>query len=151
MIRSPFTEELGTPIQPATAGTARGRVEVLPRYTEALRDLDGFERIWIVSVLDRAGPWRPVVQPYRDTTPRGLFATRAPSRPCPIGISVVRLVSVRGTTIEVERVDVLDGTPLLDIKPYFPEFDAFPGSHAGWFDAAPPDISVADGHFSDGG
>lgn len=99
VIRSPFTEEAGTPIQPATAGAAQGRVEVLPRYTDALRDLDGFERIWLVFLLDRAGPWQPVVQPYRDTTPRGLFATRAPSRPCPIGMSVVGLVGVRGNTL----------------------------------------------------
>jgi tRNA (adenine37-N6)-methyltransferase len=148
VIRSPFTEQAGTPIQPANAGAARGHVEVLPRYTEALRDLDGFERIWLVFLLDRAGPWRPVVQPYRDTTPRGLFATRAPSRPCPIGMSVVRLVGVRGSTIEVEGVDALDETPLLDIKPYVPEFDAFPSSRAGWFDAAPHEISTADGRFS---
>lgn len=148
VIRSPFTEAAGTPIQPATAGAAQGRVEVLPRYTEGLRDLDGFDRIWLVFFFDRAGPWQPVVQPYRDTTPRGLFATRAPSRPCPIGMSVVRLVGVRGSTLKVEGIDVLDETPLLDIKPYVPEFDAFPDSCAGWFDAAPSEASTADGRFS---
>lgn len=147
VIRSPFAAQAGTPIQPATAGLAAGRVELFPQYAEALSDLDGFERIWLVYAFDRAGPWAPRVVPYRDTVLRGLFATRAPTRPNPIGLSVVRLVAVRGAVLEVQGVDVLDGTPLLDIKPYVPEFDAFPDSGAGWLAPGRSAVGTADGRF----
>lgn len=146
-IRTPFTEAPGTPIQPAYAKGAEGEVVVDARFAAALEDVDGFERLWLVYLMDRVGPFRPRVVPYRDTTERGLFATRSPSRPNPIGLSVVRLLSREGRILRVADVDVLDGTPLLDLKPYVPEFDAFPSSRAGWFDASGSDRRVADGRF----
>lgn len=147
VIRTPFVRQQRTPIQPSTAGGAVGRVEVLPMYEAALRDLGGFARIWLVYAFDRAKPWRPQVVPYRDTVPRGLFSTRAPTRPNPLGMSVVRLVSVEGAVLHVQGVDMLDQTPLLDIKPYVPEFDAHPDSRAGWLESG-NGATQADDRFS---
>lgn len=117
----------------------------------ALDDLEGFERVWLVYCFDRAGPFRPRVVPYREQPgEHGLFATRSPCRPNPIGMSVVLLVAREGNVLRVRGVDVLDGTPLLDIKPYVPEFDAHPSSKAGWLDECASHHEVADGRFHDG-
>ena len=134
VVRSPFREQNGTPIQPSFAEEAEGVIEVEPSYAPALADLVGFERIWVVYLFDRARPFEPLVVPYRDDRARGLFATRAPGRPNPIGISALRLLGVEGNRVKVADVDILDGTPVLDLKPYVPAFDAFPGSRAGWLD-----------------
>jgi tRNA-Thr(GGU) m(6)t(6)A37 methyltransferase TsaA len=131
-VRSPFKAQPGTPIQPRFSDGERGTVTLEPGFGEALCDLDGFERIWLVWLADRARPYRSKVVPYRDVVERGVLATRSPSRPNPIGLSVVRLVEVRGSELEVLDVDLLDWTPVLDIKPYVPMFDAFPESAAGW-------------------
>jgi tRNA-Thr(GGU) m(6)t(6)A37 methyltransferase TsaA len=147
VIRSPFSEPAGVPIQSAVAGDARGQVVVFDRFAEGLTDLEGFDRIWLVYVFDRGGPQRLRVTPFRDVKQRGLFSTRAPCRPNPIGLSPVRLQSIRGTTLEVSGLDVVDGTPLLDIKPYVPEFDSFPDSRAGWLDRGATDRNNADGRF----
>lgn len=147
VIRSPFTEQDGTPIQPAFAAGASGTLELDPAYAEALADLPGFERLWALYVFDRARPFTPLVVPYLDDHPRGLFATRAPSRPNPIGLSVFRVLAVDGAVVRVADVDVLDGTPLLDIKPYAPAFDAFPDSRAGWLAAHSAERSRADRRF----
>jgi len=97
------------------------------------------ERIWVVSWLHRGGTWAPLVRPPRGTRERrSLFATRSPDRPNPIGLSCVRLVRVEGCNLHVQGVDLIDGTPILDIKPYVPYADAFPDSKAGWIDAIPP-------------
>jgi tRNA-Thr(GGU) m(6)t(6)A37 methyltransferase TsaA len=146
-VRTPFVEGKGTPIQPAYAGGAEGQVVVDEPFAGALDDLEGFERVWLVYWMDRATAFRPRVVPYRDTRERGLFATRSPCRPNPIGISVVRLLGREGRVLRVSDVDVLDDTPLIDIKPYVPEFDAHPSSKAGWFDACGADRRVADGRF----
>ena len=147
VIHSPFREQAGTPIQPTKAEGAHGTVELLPEYEAGLEDLAGFERIWLVYHLDRARPWRPRVVPYRDTVERGLFATRSPARPCPIGLSAVELVSVAGARLEVRGIDVLDGTPLLDLKPYVPDCDAYPDSRAGWWAESDSDRARADDRF----
>lgn len=147
VIRSPFRERSGTPIQPVYGRDALGTVVLDPPYGPALADVDGFEHLWLIYHLDRAGPWRPRVVPFRDVEERGLFATRAPTRPNPVGLSLVRLRRVDGPRLEVEGIDVLDGTPLLDIKPYVPEFDAQPGSRAGWFDARRDERQRADDRF----
>lgn len=147
VIRSPHRTAAGTPIQPAYAEHVDGSVVVDERLEPALADLEGFERIWLIYCLDRARPFEPRVVPYRDTRKRGLFATRAPSRPNPIGMSVVRLLGCEGNVLRVRGLDILDGTPLLDIKPYVPEFDAHPGSRAGWLDARHEDRREADGRF----
>jgi tRNA-Thr(GGU) m(6)t(6)A37 methyltransferase TsaA len=131
-VRSPFIEQAGTPIQPAFAEGVEGVIEVDPEYAPALTGLDGFDRIWVLYAFDRADGYEPLVVPYRDDQQHGLFATRAPRRPNPIGMSVLRLLAVEGWMLRVADVDVLDGTPVLDIKPYVPEYDAFPGSRAGW-------------------
>lgn len=136
IIRSPFLEAAGTPIQSAVAGSAEGTVEVFDRYAEGLRDLDGFERVWLLYWFDRAAPARLRVTPYMDDAERGLFATRAPCRPNPIGMSPVRLLGVEGRILRVADLDVLDGTPLLDIKPYAPRFDHFPVERVGWLAGA---------------
>jgi tRNA-Thr(GGU) m(6)t(6)A37 methyltransferase TsaA len=113
----------------------------------ALMDVEGFERIWLLYAFDRAGSFEPRVTPYRDTQEHGLFATRAPSRPNPLGISVVRLIARADNVLRVCDVDVLDGTPLLDIKPYVPEFDAYPDAKAGWLDQRRDERRVADARF----
>ena len=151
VIRSPHRTPAGTPIQPTYAKDVEGEVVVAAELEPALADIDGFERIWLVYCFDRAGPFRPRVVPYRDNQERGLFATRAPSRPNPLGLSVVRLLSRQGNVLRVRGLDILDGTPLLDIKPYVPEFDAHPDSEAGWLEARREERREADGRFHPSG
>lgn len=146
-IHTPFSTAEGTPIQPAFARGVPGVVEIDQEFGDALKDIEGFERIWLIYWLDRVGPFTPHVVPYRDTVEHGLFATRSPARPNPIGLSAVRLVERVGRTLRVEEVDILDGTPLLDIKPYVPSFDAHPGAKAGWFDLAVGARETADARF----
>jgi len=134
VIRSPFHDIAGMPIQPTGARGTRGTIEVFAPYAEGLMDLDGFERIILIYSLHRCTDHCLVVTPFLDSTSRGIFATRSPKRPNAIGLSVVRLIDVKGETLTIEDVDVLDGTPLLDIKPYVPAFDAYPGSRCGWFE-----------------
>lgn len=150
VIRSPFTAAVGTPIQPAYAGGAEGEVIVAAPYAEALNDIEGFERVWLIYWMDRVGGFQPRVTPYRDTRAHGLFATRAPCRPNPIGLSVVRLLRREGYILHVSDLDILDDTPLLDIKPYVPEFDAHPRSRAGWFEEPGEDRRLADDRFHGG-
>lgn len=135
VIRSPFASLAGMPVQPGGAREALGRLELLPELAPALADLDGFSHIYILYVFHASQGFAPTVVPYLDDTPRGLFATRAPRRPNPIGLSVVEVASVAGSVVTVRGVDVLDGTPLLDIKPYAPGFDA-PGCavRSGWME-----------------
>jgi tRNA-Thr(GGU) m(6)t(6)A37 methyltransferase TsaA len=147
IIRSPFTEARGTPIQPALADGAEGTVEVFEQYADGIADLEGFDRIWLIYWFDRVRDVRLKVTPYLDDAERGLFATRAPCRPNPIGMSPVRLVRIEGRVLHVLDVDVLDGTPLLDIKPYSPRFDCFDVGRSGWLDAAADRRAVADGRF----
>jgi len=134
VVRSPFTSHQGTPIQSAFAADAKGEIVLSPEYVEALADLDGFTRIWLVYAFHRAGSYQARVVPYRDTDARGLFATRAPSRPNPIGISVLTLERIEENILYVAGIDMLDGTPVLDVKPYVPTFDSFPDGKAGWLD-----------------
>lgn len=118
----------------------RGLVELLPgrEFETALADLAGFERIWLIFLFDRAGTWKPMVRPPDGAGRKiGLFATRSPHRPNPIGISAVELEKVEGLRLFIRNFDLLDGTPVLDIKPYIPAADAFPESAAGWRDAVP--------------
>ena len=150
IIHSPHQSEEGTPVQAALATGVQGTVEVFPTYAAGLRDLDGFDRIWLVYWFDRAKEAELVVTPYLDSAPRGLFATRAPCRPNPIGLSAVRLLGIMGGTLQVDGLDILDNTPLLDIKPYVPAFDIFQAKRIGWFGNAKGGSVVADGRFADG-
>lgn len=132
VVHSPFTEPSGTPIQPRAAQGIRGTITLAPEYAAGLADLDGFSHIVVLSYFHRAAPHKLLVTPFMDVTPRGLFATRAPSRPNPIGLSVVELERVEGTTLHIRNVDMLDGTPVLDIKPYVPAFDDPEDVRIGW-------------------
>jgi len=132
IIRSPFEQVEGMPIQPAGASLIQGRVEVFPEYGEGLKDLDGFSHIFLLYHFHRVDGSELIVTPFMDSHPRGLFSTRAPKRLNPIGLSVVKLLRVVGTVLHVENVDILDGTPLLDIKPYIPQFDQHPADRIGW-------------------
>ena len=149
VIHSPFTDPRTMPIQPVSENSAAGSVEIFPEFAAGLKDLEGFSHILLVYHFHRSRSWSPTVTPYLDTVPRGLFATRAPSRPNPIGLSLVRLVRVEGARLQVENIDVLDGTPLLDIKPHVPEFDCAPGARIGWLEQAAAEMrkKVADDRF----
>jgi tRNA-Thr(GGU) m(6)t(6)A37 methyltransferase TsaA len=131
IIHTPFTKKSEVPIQ-ASRSQARGEVEVYPDFAKGLQDLEGFSHIFLLYVFHGSSGYALRVKPYLDIQERGLFATRYPARPNPIGFSVVRLLSLRGNTLDVEGLDVLDGTPLLDIKPYVPEFDVHQATHTGW-------------------
>ncbi len=148
LIHSPFSEAPGTPIQPSLAQGAEGVVEVFGEYAEALRDLAGFERIWLLYWFHKAAPARLTVRPYMDDNLRGLFATRAPCRPNPIGMSAVRLLRIDGCNLHVADLDILNDTPLLDIKPYVPRFDHFDVSRVGWLSGKDPGGKAADERFS---
>jgi tRNA (adenine37-N6)-methyltransferase len=147
IIYTPFREADQPPIQPHLGESIQGQIELDPEYADGLMDLDGFERIWLLYWFDRSTVFKLHVQPYRDKQVHGVFATRAPSRPNPLGLSCVRLDRIEGHILHISGVDILDGTPLLDIKPYIPEFDAFPGIRAGWMDKADRQINKADDRF----
>jgi tRNA-Thr(GGU) m(6)t(6)A37 methyltransferase TsaA len=150
LIHSPHRQAEGTPIQARWAAGIEGTAELFPEFAAGLRDLDGFDRIWLLYWFDRARTAQLEVVPYLDTQARGVFATRAPSRPNPIGLSCVRLLAVEGSLLRVADLDALDGTPLLDLKPYVPDFDVFPVERVGWF-ARARGTRIADGRFAKGG
>lgn len=132
VIRTPYTDPAGMPIQPTGAAGVGGTVDVFPEYQPGLKDLEGFSHIILLYLFHRSEGFALQVVPFLDVEPRGLFATRAPRRPNPIGLSIVELVRVEGPRLLVRNVDMLDGTPLLDIKPYVPEFDAPKDVRIGW-------------------
>lgn len=133
-IQTPFFTPANTPIQPAAAQEVKGTVVINEEYLPALKDLDGFSHIVLVYFFDRAKSPELEVKPFMDTQTHGLFATRAPSRPNPIGISVVKLVKIDKNKLTVQGVDMLDNTPLLDIKPYVPAFAAGTANRFGWLE-----------------
>ena len=140
VVRTPFAERREAPRQPYAAGEAPGTIELLPghRYEDALRDLDQWTYLWLVYWFHLNRDWRPTVLPPRSRQGRrGVFSTRAPHRPNPIGISVLRIVRVEGLRVEVLGVDMIDQSPVLDIKPYVPFADAIPEAGAGWIAADP--------------
>jgi tRNA-Thr(GGU) m(6)t(6)A37 methyltransferase TsaA len=138
-IRTPYTDRYRAPRQPGTAADgAAGEIVLEPghNFEQALDDLKGFDFIWVIYWFHRNTTWKPKVLPPRgERTKRGVFATRSPHRPNPIGLSLLRLVGIEGRIVRVADVDLLDGTPVLDIKPYLPEVEAHPDAAAGWLDA----------------
>jgi tRNA (adenine37-N6)-methyltransferase len=134
IIHSPFQEPAQTPIQPVFAGDVRGRVEVFSEYAEGLADLEGFSHVHLIYLFDRAGQMKLRVKPFLQDVEHGVFATRSPLRPNPIGMSIVRLIGRQGATLHVAELDILDGTPLLDIKPFAPRFDLRAETRAGWME-----------------
>jgi tRNA-Thr(GGU) m(6)t(6)A37 methyltransferase TsaA len=147
VIHSSFRRATGTPIQPCRAAGTTGYAVIRDDLVAGLADLAGFDRIWLLFWRHRAAPARLSVIPYRDTERRGLFATRAPARPNPIGLSCVRLLDIGGGILRLAEVDILDGTPLLDIKPYVPQYDNYPVQRCGWVDTVPDRPVVADDRF----
>ena len=140
-VRSPFVEKVQAPRQATSepAEGVRGTIEILPEHEHALADLAGFERLWVVFWFHLAeGGARSKVLPPRSDVKRGVFATRSPHRPNPIGLSAVRLERVVGLSVEVRDLDLLDGTPVLDLKPYLAYADSFPSAAAGWLEARDP-------------
>ncbi|ASJ16162.1 tRNA-Thr(GGU) m(6)t(6)A37 methyltransferase TsaA [Thermococcus chitonophagus] len=152
IIRTPFKEPKGVPIQSSVAKGVRGEVIVFPEYAEGLKDLDGFSHIILIYHFHLAKPGSLLVKPYMHDEYHGVFATRAPSRPNPIGISVVRLLRIEGNILYVEDVDIVDETPLLDIKPYVPEFDIRRVDRIGWLERNVHKLPYTrdDGRFSRG-
>jgi tRNA-Thr(GGU) m(6)t(6)A37 methyltransferase TsaA len=142
VIHSPFTEIEGMPIQPSGAVGIRGSVEVFPAYQEGLNDLEGFSHIILIYHFHRSEDFKLTVTPFLDSHPRGTFATRAPKRPNPIGLSVVKLVRRDRNILHIENVDILDNTPLLDIKPFAPIFDAVADVQLGWLENALGEIKT---------
>jgi tRNA-Thr(GGU) m(6)t(6)A37 methyltransferase TsaA len=132
VIHSPHRDAIKTPVQPVFAQGIEGTAEVFPEYAEGLSNIDGFSHVYLIYHFHEAAPAKLLVKPFLDDTPRGVFATRAPTRPNPIGFSVVRLVRREGPILHLEDVDVLDGTPLLDIKPYVARFDRRDDVRSGW-------------------
>jgi len=131
-VYSPFKTLEEMPIQPVGAEGIKGTVSIKPRYLDGLADLDGFSHIYLIYHFHQAGAAKLQVTPFLDDQPRGIFATRAPRRPNAIGLSVVKLNDIIGNLLQIENVDILNGTPLLDIKPYVPEFDRFEADRIGW-------------------
>lgn len=142
-IHSPHKDLAGMPVQPAGATGVRGKIILNPEYRDGLKDLDGFTRIILIYTFHLSEGCSLEVIPFLDTVPHGVFATRAPKRPNAIGLSIVRLVSVNGCELIIEDIDILDGTPLLDIKPYVPAFDSFPDAEAGWLDGCGNTVTAA--------
>ncbi|MBN1393940.1 MAG: tRNA (N6-threonylcarbamoyladenosine(37)-N6)-methyltransferase TrmO [Pirellulales bacterium] len=141
IIRSEHVDPERTPIQPVYSKGCRGRAEVFPEYADGLRDLEGFSHIYLVYHMHRAGRASLTVKPFLQDVERGVFATRAPCRPNPIGMSIVRLLRREENTLHLDGVDVLDGAPLLDIKPYTAKFDRIEDTRNGWQDEVNEEIA----------
>lgn len=134
IVRSPFSDPKGTPIQPAAAKGVEGVVEIFSEFVEGLKDVDGFSHLILLYHFHLAKSGGLQAKPFMDSTMRGIFAIRGPSRPNPIGLSIVRLKGVKGNLLYIQDVDIVDGTPLLDIKPYVPAFDVRPADRIGWLE-----------------
>jgi tRNA-Thr(GGU) m(6)t(6)A37 methyltransferase TsaA len=142
IIHSPFTKPEEMPIQPKGAIGIRGTIELFDEYRAGLKDLDGFSHIILLYHFHRSHGFNLQVVPFMDSEPRGVFATRAPKRPNPIGISVVQLDKIENVVMHIQNIDIMDGTPLLDIKPYVPEFDSPQDIRTGWLGYVRKKVSV---------
>jgi tRNA-Thr(GGU) m(6)t(6)A37 methyltransferase TsaA len=149
VLRSPFKDLKNMPIQPTSRNSASGHAEVLSEYLAALKDLDGFSHAMILYHFHKVERCDLQVTPFLDDAPRGVFSTRAPTRPNPIGLSVLPISAVEGCKVHFAKIDVLDGTPLLDIKPYVPDFDRPEKVRTGWLAEAKGKVADArsDGRF----
>lgn len=132
ILHTPFHDPAGMPIQPSGESAAQGTAEIFPEFAAGLKDLAGFSHIILVYVFHRQTKKSLTVTPFLDDAEHGVFATRAPSRPNPIGISVVPLMKVEGNVLTLDQLDMLDRTPLLDIKPFVPDFDGYENVKTGW-------------------
>lgn len=134
VIHTPFENLEGMPIQPVGAEQVQGQVVLEPQYQEGLADIEGFSHLILLYAFHQSKGFQLKVKPFLDDRPRGLFATRAPRRPNPIGLSIVELLRREGNVLHIKHIDVVDGTPLLDLKPYVPAFDAPEATAIGWLE-----------------
>ena len=132
VIKTPFNQTSGIPIQPPGALGVGGTVEVFEEFADGLKDIEGFSHIILIFLFHGHEGFKLQVKPFLEDEVHGVFAVRAPKRPNPIGISIVRLLSRKDNTLTIDNPDMLNGTPLLDVKPYIPDFDAYPDAIAGW-------------------
>lgn len=152
IIHTPYTQRDNMPIQPVGAVGVRGTIEIDEPYRAGLQYLDGFSHIILLYVFHRSSGFAPLVKPFMDTQSRGVFATRAPRRPNPIGLSIVQLNRIEDGVLHIQNVDMLDGTPLLDIKPYVPDADSYTETRVGWLETITTSIAVqkSDDRFGEG-
>lgn len=129
------------PIQPGGAKNSAATVQLFSQYSEGLKDLQGFSHIYLIYQFHQAKRMELIVTPFMDTVARGVFATRSPLRPNHIGISIVELVEICGHELKIARADILDGTPLLDIKPYIKQFDEVHQSRSGWMQSSVTEVA----------
>jgi len=132
LIRTPYATKEACPIQPAFTSSEQSRVELFDEYAAGLKDIEGFSHLYLIYRFDRAGEIQFVRPTFLDDEPHGIYASRHPCRPNSIGISIVKLIERDGNILTVDGADMLDGTPLLDIKPYLPQYDCFPDASEGW-------------------
>ncbi len=133
IIKTPFTELAGMPIQPTGAQGIKGEIEIFGKYAEGLADIEGFSHIMLFYHLHECKGYSLKVTPFLDNSEHGIFATRSPKRPCRLGFTIVKLISREGNILKIENVDMLNDTPLFDIKPYVMEFDSYQTQKCGWF------------------
>ena len=134
IIHTPHTDVKNMPIQPIAAEGIKGYIEILPRYTAGLKDIEGFSHLTLLYHFHKISGYELEVVPFMDTESHGIFSCKAPKRPNAIGLSTVRLISVDGNKIHIEQVDMLDGTPLIDIKPFYPRYDNRENVEIGWLE-----------------
>lgn len=133
IIHSPFTQQEGTPIQGRyESDDKRAEIEVFQEYADGLKDIEGFSHLYILCHFHLSKPYNLHQKPYLDDTPHGIFAIRTPNRPNPIGLSVVRLIERKANRLVIAEFDILDNTPLLDIKPFIPDFEPTMNVRLGW-------------------
>jgi tRNA-Thr(GGU) m(6)t(6)A37 methyltransferase TsaA len=150
IVRSPWKTTEGMPVQPVGAKDVQGRIDIFEEFRPGLIDLAGFSRIILIYQFHDSKGYDLMVVPFLDTKTHGVFATRAPRRPSQIGLSIVRLLEVDESGIEIADIDILDGTPVLDIKPYIPDIDSYPGEKTGWLsEPGAMAVSRADRRFTD--
>ncbi|MDA3916876.1 MAG: tRNA (N6-threonylcarbamoyladenosine(37)-N6)-methyltransferase TrmO [Deltaproteobacteria bacterium] len=149
IIETPFDDLKGMPIQPSGADKIQGTIIIDKEYEEGLSDLEGFSHIILLYHFHKSKGYNLMVKPFMDDQQRGLFSTRAPRRPNPIGLSIVRLIKIEGKRVTIEGIDVLNGTPLIDIKPYVPRFDIKDVTAVGWLENRQEQVasSKSDGRF----
>ncbi len=134
IIHTPFNDIKGMPIQPLAAEGVKGHIELFPKYIEGLIDLMGFSHITLLYQLHKINGYDLMVKPFMDNTEHGIFATKSPKRPNAIGLSTVKLLGIENNVIHIEMVDMFNGTPLIDIKPFFSKFDNRTNTKSGWLD-----------------
>ena len=147
VINTSFEEKAGIPIQSSFGKEYEGRITLYPEYRDGLKDLSEISHVYLLYHFDRHCDFEMIVKPYMDENPRGLFATRAPKRPSGIGLSIVEITKIENDIIFFNGVDMLNNTPLIDIKPYIPEIDSHPNAKSGWYEKVKNKKRLSDDRF----